>query len=46
MNTFFAHIEMFGVLQEGLPLVLAAVAGACAAFGLNRYITKDSNPRD
>lgn len=46
MYTFFAQIEMFAVLQESLPLVLAAIAGAFAAFGLNRFISSGSKRRE
>ena len=45
MSEFFSHFEMLATLQEGLPLALAAIAGACAAFGINRILGTDAKKK-
>ena len=46
MTIIFAQIGMFAWLPVALPVMLAAVAGAGAAFGVNRLISAATRRHD
>jgi len=44
MSTTLSALRMLALLPDALPVVLAATAGAFAAFGLNRLIQGNAKP--